>query len=500
MNPLSPGKLLLILIFLSLATLMLVLDYSVANVAIPYISGDLGVSNNQGSWLITSFAVGNAIVLALSGYLAERFGTVRTVVFSILSFVFFSWACGASTDFMMLVICRFLQGASGGSIVPLSQTLILQNYPEKKHSLAISTFLMIAFMGPVLGPLLGGWIAEDYEWPWIFYVNIPLGLAAAGVVWKILGHRDSEQHKKKIDFLGIACFVIGISSLQILLDKGDQWDWFDSSFIRILAAVSFLFLSFTILWELSIPHPFVKLRLFISRNLSLGTFLVSVTYMLYFGTLVITSLWLQSYMSYTALWAGAALAPIGIIPVFLCIPLARFLNRFPKEGVLLAFFLFLITFFICTLLTPQSDFQMIALTRFLLGFPYSLFFAAATLLSMQDIQKTQLPKAMGLFHFCRAFSGGAGTSLTLYLWNRRTIFHHFHLIEKIQTEPVIFKEEGLLKKQLLNQAVDIQASLLAINDIFWAYCLILGGLFFLSFLMRNKKREKPQEKIISPVD
>ena len=240
---------------LALGTFMQVLDTSIANVSIPAIAGDLAASPNQGTWIITSFAVSNAIMLPITGWLARRVGEVRLFATAAALFTVASWACGLATSLPMLIFFRVVQGAVAGPMIPLSQSLLLANYPDDKKGMALALWSMTVIVAPILGPILGGWITDNISWPWIFYINIPVGFFSAFLTWQLLKHRESPITRQPIDIVGLVLLIVGIGSLQILLDKGNELDWFSSSFIAMLAAVSAVTLSFFIAWELKGKYP-----------------------------------------------------------------------------------------------------------------------------------------------------------------------------------------------------------------------------------------------------
>ena len=249
------------------------------------------------------FAVGNAIALPMTGWFATRFGSTRVMVLSTALFTFFSWMCGLSISINMLVIMRFIQGFVAGPLIPLSLSLLLMSFPKKKKNLGVALWNMVAVVGPIAGPILGGWITFDYKWPWIFYINIPIGIICCFLIWSVYKSRETPIKKFPVDWVGIALLAIGVSALQIFLDKGQEYDWWHSNMIRILTVISFISLVFLVIWELTDKNPIIDLRLFKNRNFSLGTFLTALSYMVLFGAIVLTPLWLQTNMGYTALWA-----------------------------------------------------------------------------------------------------------------------------------------------------------------------------------------------------
>ncbi|MEB2506605.1 DHA2 family efflux MFS transporter permease subunit, partial [Burkholderia anthinoferrum] len=342
--PLQGGQLILGTIAVSLAVFMNVLDTSIANVAIPTISGDLGVSSDQGTWVITSFAVANAISVPLTGWLTDRFGQVRLFLASIILFVISSWMCGLSPNLPFLLGSRVLQGAVAGPMIPLSQALLLSSYPRAKAPMALALWAMTTLIAPVAGPILGGWISDNYSWPWIFYVNIPVGVAAAAATWMIYRNRESAVRRAPIDGVGLALLVVWVGSLQIMLDKGKDLDWFASTTIIVLALTAVIAFAFFVIWELTAEHPVVDLSLFRIRNFTGGTVALSIGYGLYFGNLVLLPLWLQTQIGYTATDAGLVMAPVGLFAILLSPLTGKYLPRTDPRFISTASFL---TFALC---------------------------------------------------------------------------------------------------------------------------------------------------------
>src|SRR6478735_6414480 len=249
--PLTGGALVLGTIALSLATFMNVLDTSIANVSIPAIAGDMGVSPSQGTWVITSFAVANAISVPLTGFLTQRFGQVRLFVASILLFVVASWLCGLAPNITTLIVFRVIQGLVAGPMIPLSQTLLLSSYPAAMAGSAMAMWAMTVLVAPVVGPLLGGWITDNISWPWIFYINIPIGIISAAITWSIYRTRDPGPRRVKLDYVGLGLLIVWVGALQIMIDKGKELDWFNSTQIVVLAATAAIGFAFFLAWELT---------------------------------------------------------------------------------------------------------------------------------------------------------------------------------------------------------------------------------------------------------
>ncbi len=306
MAPLTPGRRAAVTVALSLAVFMNVLDLSIANVAIPTIAGELGVSADNGTWLITSFAVCAAIAMPLTGWLGKTFGELRTFLVCTAAFTVASLLCGLAVDLPMLVGTRAVQGLVSGPMIPLSQSLLLANYPSDRRNLALSLLLMVTIAAPVLGPILGGWITDNWAWQWVFYINVPIGIVATLGTAMLLRGRETPIERSPMDKIGIGLLALGLGSLQVMLDRGKDLDWFNSSTIIALGAVAFVGLAFFVAWELTDAHPAVDLRLFRRRNFTVGATALSLGYGVYFGNIVLLPLWLQTQLGYTATWAGLA--------------------------------------------------------------------------------------------------------------------------------------------------------------------------------------------------
>lgn len=303
-EPLQGGKLAIMTIALALATFMQVLDSTIANVAIPTIAGNLGASNSQGTWVITSFGVANAISIPITGWLAKRIGEVRLFMWSTALFALTSWLCGISQSLEMLIFFRVLQGLVAGPLIPLSQSLLLNNYPPAKRNMALALWSVTIVVAPILGPILGGYISDNYHWGWIFFINVPFGVLIIMCISNTLAGRETKTEIKPIDTIGLVLLVVGVGALQIMLDQGKELDWFNSTEIIVLTIIAVVALSFLIVWELTDEHPVIDLSLFKSRNFTIGCLTLSLAYMIYFGTIVLLPLLLQEVFGYTATWAG----------------------------------------------------------------------------------------------------------------------------------------------------------------------------------------------------
>ncbi len=498
-------------ILISLTTFMYVLDYSVANVALPYIAGDLAVSVDQGTYVITAFAVGNAIGLPLTGWLSRTFGRVRVFVASVALFTFLSWICGISFSFDMIIVGRFIQGLVAGPIVPLSQGFIAEVNPPKSTTKAIAAWALIIMVAPVIGPVLGGWICVNYTWPWIFLINVPFGVICALGIAILLKGRESVTMKKSFDYLGFFLFALGATCLQVFLDKGQDWDWLNSHRMRILGVTFILCYIYLIPFQFIKKDPFLNLRVFRFRSFYLATILMAISYASYFGSIVLIPLWLQSYMGYDAYWAGVAIAPLGLFPVLLSPIIPKLIDKLGILPLLMITMCFFIASFIYILtFTTNVDVIHIGISRIIMGIGFATFAAPLNLLAMREVSVDEMPGALGIFHFVRSMSGGIGTSLFTTLWQRRGIHHHFRISERINDyrEPVVqgmetYRELSFNAPQstvMMNRLVDKQAYFLSLLDAFyamiWACAFLLVLLIVFRFMAsrRMKKEEIKQEE------
>ncbi len=482
-GPLTGGTLVLGTIALSLATFMNVLDSSIANVSIPAISGDLGVSPSQGTWVITSFAVANAISVPLTGWLTQRFGPVRLFVMSILLFVVASWLCGLAPNIGMLIAFRVLQGFVAGPMIPLSQTLLLASYPRAKAGTAMAMWAMTVLVAPVAGPLLGGWITDNISWPWIFYINIPVGLAAAAVTWSIYRSRDPGPRKTKLDYVGLGLLVVWVGALQIMVDKGKELDWFNSTQIVILGATAAIGFAFFLAWELTEKHPVVDLRLFGRRNFLMGTAALSVAYGLFFGNVVLLPLWLQQYMGYTATWAGLVTAPVGILAIVISPWVGKNVAKIdPRKLTTVAFLGFGFVLWLRSSFNTQADFNTILVPTVLQGAAMAFFFIPLQAIIFSGLTPERLPAAAGVSNFARITAGAIGTSIFTTAWENRAILHHAEIVESVNPGS---SATTLALGQLSAGGYDQAQSLATINRLIdqQAYTMAADDLFLLSSAM-----------------
>ncbi|HEY9131267.1 MAG TPA: DHA2 family efflux MFS transporter permease subunit [Dyella sp.] len=484
-EPLRGAALVALTAGVALATFMEVLDISIVNVSVYTIAGNLGVSRTEGTMAISAYSMASAVMQPLTGWLARRFGEVRTFGFSVLLFIICSAACGLSTTMPMLIVFRLLQGAVSGPMVPLSQTLLLNNYPAARRPLALSLWAMTVVVAPVFGPILGGWITDNYHWSWIFFINIPVGLFALLITYMLLRNRESKTVRLPVDGVGLFLLAVGIGCLQFMLDNGNDYDWFSSRMILALGLVAVVCLTFLVAWELMHDHPVVNLGLFRSRNFAVGVFCLSLGMFAFFGGTVVLPTWVQEVMGYNATWAGFTVAPIGLPAILLSPLVGAFQNRFDLRILnTTAFAIFAACSFWMAGFDTQASYLHLAMPRMVMGIGVALFFVPVNQIILAGLPDNEVASASGLANFFRTLASSVATAVSTTMYTHRSIYHHAVLAEHTgrgaaaTTEYLDrFQQLGLQNSSdyaALNRIVDMQAGTLAINDVFWCFGLIFG--------------------------
>jgi MFS transporter, DHA2 family, multidrug resistance protein len=478
-----PPNLVLATIGLSLATFMQVLDTTIANVSLPTIAGNLGVSNDQSTWVITSFAVSMAISLPLTGFLTRRFGEVKLFVWSTLLFALTSFLCGISQSMGMLIVFRAIQGAVAGPMYPITQSMLIGIYPPAKRGMALALLAMVTVVAPIAGPILGGLITDNYSWPWIFFINVPIGIFASMVVANQMKGRVETTTRPKIDYVGLVTLIIGVGALQIVLDKGNDEDWFNSTFIIITSIVSAISIAIFLIWELTDKDPIVDLRLFRHRNFSAGTLALVLAYAAFFAIGLLVPLWLQRNLGYTSTWAGYATAPLGIIPVLLTFVVGKYATRMDLRLVASAAFAVMgTTCFLRSSFYLDIDFYHVAMVQLLQGLGVALFFMPILTILLSDLKQNEIASGSGLATFLRTLGGSFAASLTTLLWDRRAVLHHAQLAQNITpyspTSQAAMSQLGQGNTQLGGSIIDgmitQQGYQISFNEVFH----LLGWVFF----------------------
>lgn len=484
--PLRGGKLLFLTAAIATASFMEILDMTIVNVSVPSISGSLGVSNSEGTWAVSSYMLAAAVMQPLTGWIGRRFGEVRTFVTSICLFMLFSAICGLATSMPMLVAARLVQGLVSGPMMSVAQAILLRNYPIERRGMAIALWAMVIIIAPIFGPIIGGWITDNLSWPWLFYINLPVGAFAAGASWTLLRHRESKKLKLPIDGVGLLLLIVGVGCLQFMLDNGNDKDWFNSATIVAAAIASLISLSFLIPWELTDEHPVIDLQLFGRRNFRVGTVVVGVAYFGLSAVNIIFPLWLQTTLGYTATWAGLAVAPVGLLALIAAPLVGRNMNRLNlRLAASFAFFVFGCAVFWTSTLNETASFGQFATPRFLQGLGLAFFFLPLNQILLSGIPPRDLASASGLSNFVRTMAGSIATAVTVWTWNRRTDYHHTVLAEHVRNSASGWTRyqaslnsrgiTGTSAFQYVDRIIGGQAATLAVNDVFFA----LGCMFIL---------------------
>ena len=478
---------------LALGTFMQVLDSTIANVSLPTIAGNLGASTDQGTWVITAFAVSNGIGVPLTGWLMGRYGVVRTFVFSVLAFTAASFLCGVAWSLTSLIVFRVLQGGVSGPMIPGSQALLISIFPSDKRATALGLWSITTLVAPICGPILGGYISDNYHWGWIFLINVPVGLIVTFLCWRALKDRETPTRKLPIDMVGLGLLIVWVGSLQVMLDTGKDADWFNSTQIVVLAIVTVVGFAAFLIWELTEKHPIVDLSLFKHRNFWLGTLAFCLGYAVFFANNLLMPLWLQTQIGYTATWAGLVAAPTGAIAVMLTPLTARLMSRVDARIIAtVAFIAFGASYLLRAGFTADAAFFNFVLPLLIQGIAMATFFLAMITILLDGVPPQRIPSASGLSNFARITAGGFAASVVTTLWDRREALHQSRLADQTTIfSPWLrgavsnlhrFGLPDLGAQASIARTMAGQAYLLAADDIFWAsgwICLALIGMVWL---------------------
>jgi MFS transporter, DHA2 family, multidrug resistance protein len=492
--PLPAGTRSLTAFALALGTFMQVLDMTIANVSLPTIAGNLGVSANQGTWVITSFAVANGISVPLTGWLMRRYGVVRTFVASVALFTIASFLCGIAWSFESLIAFRIVQGAVSGPMMPGSQALLMSIYPSSRRGTALALWSMTTLIAPVAGPLLGGYISDNYSWPWIFLINLPVGALCTFICWRALHAKETPIEKVPVDWIGLALLVVWVGALQVMLDTGRDADWFASPWIVTLAAVAVVGFVAFLIWQLTERHPIVDLNLFLGRNFTIGTLIMCLGYAAFFGNVVILPLWLQTQLGYTASWAGIVQAPSGLVALLFSPLAGRLVTR--TDARIAASISFLVLaggFYMRACLNSQATVLDFMLPMFIQGLGIGFFFVSVVTITLDGITPQHMPAATSISNFLRITAAAFSTSLSTTLWDNRASLHQSRLAEassvfdpKLQQAIAGLHGLGLSDQQsiaVLTRGAIQQAYTMSSIDYFYAttwVALLLAGMIWLT--------------------
>ncbi|HEY3347519.1 MAG TPA: DHA2 family efflux MFS transporter permease subunit [Nitrospirota bacterium] len=483
----------LIALTVMLPTLMEIIDTSVANVALPHMQGSFNAGADEVTWVLTSYLVSNAIVLPMTGWLSRVFGRRRFLMTCVTLFTIASLLCGAAPNLGMMIFFRILQGAAGGALQPMSQAILFESFPVNERGVATAIFGVGAMFGPIIGPALGGWITDQINWRWIFWINIPFGVISL-ILTKYLIHDPSWLKKgvEKVDYWGLALLTIGIGSLQVVLDKGQREDWFESPFIIAFTAVMVIALIVLIYHELTTDHPIVNLRLFKDRNFATGNLLMFMFGFCLYGTIVLLGLMLQMLMGYNATLAGLVLAPGGVATLimmpFVGIAIKK---QDPRKITFVGLIISAVALHMMTQFNLQASYWTFVWPRVVLGFGMAMTFVPLTAIAYQTISKEEMGNATGFFNLLRNVGGSVGIAFSATMLQRYGQVFHNNMVGYISIyNPVYMDKFDAVKQGAISRGLDPstagqtanaliygdmkrQAAMMSYNNIY----LILGAMF-----------------------
>ncbi len=420
----------MVAISVMLATFMVVLDSSIANVALPHIAGSLSASTDESTWVLTSYLVSSAIMLPASGWIARRIGRKRLLILSILIFTGASMLCGMAVDMPMLILARVLQGAGGGGMQPLAQSILLESFPPEQHGKAMAAYGVGIVVAPVIGPTLGGWITDSYTWRWIFYINLPVGLLAWFMTTLYIEDPPylRQATRVAIDYLGFGLMAIWLGSMQLILDKGQEADWFGATWIRWVTALSALSFFGFVYCELTNKEPIVQLRVLLNRNFSVGTVVTALYGFVLYGVTAFMPLFLQTLLAYTAFDSGLAVSPRGLGSLISMLVVGTLVNRVDGR-LLLAIGLAIFGFSTLQLSHMNLGISMwsVAVPNFINGFAGGFVFVPLTTMAMGLLRKEEMGNAAGVYNLMRNIGGSVGIAVLTANLSRRAQIHQTYL-------------------------------------------------------------------------
>lgn len=497
----------LIALTVMLPTLIEIIDTSIVNVSLNHIRGSLSAGIDEATWAITAYLVSNAIIIPITGWLSRLFGRKNYLMASVAIFTTSSFLCGSAWSLQSLIFFRILQGIGGGALQPLSQSILLEAFPPAQHGMAMAIFGMGIMFGPIIGPLLGGWITDNWSWRWIFYINVPIGIISVFLTMLVISDPPyMKRIKMKIDYWGLALLSIGLGSLQFVLDKGEQDDWFSSPTITTIAVVVVVALSLFIILEWFSDTPIVDLRLFKDRTFTTGNIVMFFAFFNLFGSIVLLPIFLQNLMGYTAFLAGLVLGPGGLATMFTLPISGKLVTKTNPKGILVVGILIsAASTYMMSQFTLTSDFWSFVWPRFVLGIGMGFLFIPLTTMTLSHISKERMTEATGLYNLLRNIGGSVGVAVVTTVLSRQAQVHQTRLVERLSpldTAYVLTKEriESILKYSgihnlspdaLINGELQRQAMMLAFNDAFRILSLLMILVMFLVFFMQRAETKGP---------
>jgi DHA2 family multidrug resistance protein len=494
-----------------LPTLIEIIDTSVVNVSLDHIRGSLSAGIDEATWTITSYLVSNAIIIPMTGWLSRVFGRKRYLIFSVALFTTSSLFCGLAWNLMSLVFFRVLQGVGGGALQPLSQSILLETFPRKQHGMAMALFGVGIMFGPIVGPVVGGWITDNWSWHWIFFINIPIGvISIIMILFFIIDPPYMKRMKMKIDYYGLLFLSVGLGCLQIVLDKGQREDWFASGFITWLSLIAVVMLVLFLIVEYFAEHPIVNLKTFRNVSFTTGCLVMFFAFFNLFGSIVLLPIYLQTLMGYTATLAGLVLGPGGLATL-IAMPLAgRLVTKVNPKG-LLAFGIIVAAYstHLMSRFNLLADFSAVIWPRIVLGVGMGFLFIPLTTMTMSSVPREDMGNAAAIFNLLRNLGGSFGVAFVTTMVARRAQFHQARLVDHFAPTDGGFQIAANQFSQVLqfkgvssaaaSQAGNAtiygrllrEASMLSFNDAFYLLSVCMALVVPLVFLMRKGRSEAP---------
>ncbi len=490
-----------------LGTLMEVVDTSVANVALPHMQGTFSAGTDEITWVITSYLVANAVILPITGWLGNFFGRKRFYLSCLGLFTLASLGSGAAPSLWFLILMRVIQGFAGGAMVPMSQAILLESFPKQERGKAMALFGVGVIFGPIIGPTLGGWITDTWNWRWIFYINIPVGVLAFLLGLAFIENPEyMKRPEGKVDYASFAFIALGLGSLEVFLNRGQRFDWFKSPFIKTFAALAVLGIALFIWRSFTADKPLVNLRLFKNREFATGTLLIFLLGFGLYGSFVMLPLFVQNLLGYTATWAGLVLSPGGIASLFAMIFVGNLIGKVDTRFlVLVGVLMNILSLGLLWSVNLGVDFQYVMWSRIVQGFGLGFLFVPITTAAYTRVQAAQMGDATGLFNLLRNEGGSVGIALSATLLSQRAQFHQTRLVERLTPLDPAYQErlhaiaQGLFLRSgqdgfssqrlalgLMQGELERQALLMAFVDVFFVLTLVFAMLLPFIFLLKGK--------------
>jgi MFS transporter, DHA2 family, multidrug resistance protein len=503
----------LIAVSVMLATVMEVLDTSVANVALPHIAGNLSATAEEATWVLTSYLISNAIILPATSWIGKYIGRKRFLIICIVIFTFASALCGAAPNLATLIIARILQGMGGGALQPIAQSVLLESFPPAKRGAAMAVYGMGIVVAPIIGPTLGGWITDNYSWRWIFYINLPIGLIAAFMANTFVEDPPYLQNQRpgRIDYMGFGLMALGLGALELTLDLGQQRDWFESSLIVFTASVSALSIIGFVIWELYTPEPIVNLKVFLNRNFAVGCALIASVGVVLYGSTALLPLFLQTLLGYPAVESGFAVSPRGVGAVISMMIVGRLIAKVDSRYLITFGFVVLTgSTYLFTLINLNIAQSNIIVPMLISGVAMGFVFVPLTTLTMATLPQEQIGNASGIYNLMRNTGGSIGIAIMTTLLQRNMQVNQSYLVSNINAFNPAFQQMFAKMKAGFMVAADPvtatqqayqavyglvlqQAAVLAYIRDFWLLTVLCALCIPAGFLFKRVRHAKPIE-------